>query len=132
MPYEFLTDEWMLSGTYSHVSDDTFMIDDGDDISLNAPTDKGSVSLAYRNATAGFNAEARMRFNSSFPAVSAGFEGDVPSTQVMDLTMGYKVPNTAATLQLAINNVFDSENFAFVGVPSIGRFAMFRVKYDLF
>jgi len=42
------------------------------------------------------------------------------------------VPNTRATVQLSVNNVFDTEYRSFVGVPNIGRFAMARVKYDLF
>ena len=90
------------------------------------------MALAYRNAVAGFNAEARLRFNSSFRAVSAGFEGDVPSSKVVDLNLGYAVPSTAATLQFSVSNIFDAENQAFVGVPNIGRFLMLRGKYDLF
>ena len=128
----FLDDDWTLAGTFSLVSDDTFEIDDGAPISLNAPKHKGSASLAYRNVYSGFSAQARVRLNSGFAAVSAGFAGDVPSTQVVDVNMGYKVPNTQATLQVAVSNVFDADNFAFVGVPSIGRFAMVKVKYDLF
>jgi hypothetical protein len=46
--------------------------------------------------------------------------------------LGYRLPSTDATLQLSVQNIFDSENFAFVGVPSIGRYAMVKVKYDLF
>ena len=79
-------------GTYSHVSNDTFEIDDGAPISLNAPKNKGSLALAYRNAVKGFNAEARLRFNSGFPAVSAGFDGDVLSTKVVDLTPRLRRP----------------------------------------
>ena len=128
----FLNDDWMLNGTYSHVSDDLFPIDDGEPIALNAPTHKGSLSLAYRSARQGFNTEARVRFNNEFHAVSAGFDGVVPSSTVVDLTVGYRVPNTAATLQMSVTNLFDAENYSFVGVPSIGRFALLRVKYDIF
>ncbi len=128
----FVNDDWSVQGTYSYVSDDLFPIDDGDPIALNSPKHKGSVSLSYRNLRQGFNAETRVRFKSSFPAISAGFEGEVPSSEVVDLTLGYQVPNTAATVQLMVNNLFDSEYKSFVGVPSIGRFAMLRVKYDLF
>lgn len=128
----FLDDNWTLNGTYSHVSDDTFEIDDGEPIALNAATDKGSLALAYRNVRQGFNAEGRVRFNNSFKAVSAGFEGDVPSAKIVDVTMGYRIPNTAATVQLAVTNLFDSQNESFVGVPDIGRFIMMRMKYDLF
>jgi outer membrane receptor protein involved in Fe transport len=129
----FLTDQWTLNGTYSWVSDDTFPIEfSKSPISLNAPKHKGSVALAYRDVTSGFSAQTRFRFNNSFRAISAGFEGDVPSTKVVDVNLGYRVPNTAAELQLSVNNVFNSNNESFVGVPSIGRFAMMRVKYNLF
>ena len=128
----FLTDQWTVGGTYSWVSKERFPVLGSDPISLNAPRQKGTVSLAYRDVAAGFNASARLRFNSSFSAVSAGFAGEVPSSNVVDVGLGYQVPSTRATLQLAVQNVFDSENFAFVGVPSIGRYGMVKVKYDLF
>ncbi len=129
----FLTDRWTLNGTYSWVSDDTFPIEFSKaPISLNAPKHKGSVAIAYRDVTSGFSAQTRFRYSNAFPAISAGFEGDVPSTKVVDMNLGYRVPNTGAELQLSVNNVFNSNNESFVGVPSIGRFAMVRVKYDLF
>jgi len=128
----FLTDEWVLSGTLSHVSDDEFPITGGAPISLNSPADKGSVGLAYRGLESGLSTSARMRFTSGFPASSAGFAGDVESSSIVDFTAGYKVPNTAATLQLSVTNLFNSAYQSFVGVPAVGRFTMLRVKYDLF
>jgi outer membrane receptor protein involved in Fe transport len=128
----FLDDAWTLNGTYSYISDDLFEIEDGAPIALNAPQHKGTLGLSYRNLRQGFNAEARVRFRSSFPAISAGFEGDVPGAELLDLTLGYSVPGTPATVQLAVNNVFDTPYQSFVGVPDIGRFALLRVKYDLF
>ncbi len=128
----FLNDQWTLGSTYSWVSDDSWPVLGTDPISLNAPQHKGTVSLAYRDVVGGFNASARFRFNSSFSAVSAGFAGDVPETRVFDVGLGYRVPNTRATVQLSVQNVFDSENVAFVGVPSIGRYGMVKVRYDLF
>jgi outer membrane receptor protein involved in Fe transport len=50
----------------------------------------------------------------------------------VDLNAGYEVPNTAATLQFSVINVFDTGYRSFVGVPKIGRFAMVRVRYELF
>lgn len=143
----FLTDEWTLSATYSHVSEDYFEIEDGAPIALNAPKDKGSLGLAYRNPGVGFSASTRMRFNAQFPAESAGYVGTlclptsqggifeeecVESAAVVDLSASYAVPTTRATVQLAITNLFDSEYRSFVGVPDVGRFMMLRVRYDLF
>ncbi len=142
----FLTDEWTLSGTYSHVSKDYFAVP-GNPITLNAPKNKGSATVAYRNLTSGFNASGRVRFTDSFPASGASIEGTrcitggtggifeedcVEASAIFDLTAGYQVPDTRATLQVSVNNVFNSGYRSFVGVPSVGRFAMLRVKYDLF
>ena len=143
----FLTDVWNLSGTVSAVSDDYFRPQNAPPIALNAPEFKGSLGLAYRNARAGFNAGARVRFNTEFPAESAGYVGTlcipdqpvglfteecVERTQIVDVNFAYEVPTTDVSLQLVVNNIFNSDNRSFVGVPSIGRFAMLSARYDLF
>ena len=143
----FLNDQWTIGGAYSHVSEDYFEIEGGAPIALNAPKDKGSLSLGYRNVLLGFNASTRVRFSSGFPAESAGFVGTrclpgappsifqedcVDDFAIVDLSAGYQIPNTRASVQLAINNVLDTPYRSFVGVPDIGRFAMVRMKYDLF
>ena len=130
-----LTNRWTLGGSYSHMSEDYLQIMGGDPIALNAPKDKGSLSLTFRDALSGFNASGRVRFTSSFPAQSADFKGTacitgggglfeencVDSYAIFDLNAGYEGPNTAATLQLAINNVSDTGYRSFPGVPEIGR-----------
>jgi outer membrane receptor for ferrienterochelin and colicins len=128
----FLTDQWILSGTYSHVSDDTFDIVGGSPIALNAPSKKGSAGLAFRDPNMGLNLSTRLRFTSAFPATSAGFVGDVDSATLVDFTAGYAIPRSRAELQLSVSNLFDSAYRSFVGVPEVGRFTMIRVKYDLF
>ena len=149
----FLNDEWTLAATGSWVSDDYFDLTEIDNgiapIALNAPALKGSLSLAYRNARAGINAEVRVRANAGFPAESAGYTGitcetGTPANTILfeeecvdgytlvDVTAGYKVPNTRATLQVTVSNLFDVGYRSFVGVPEIGQFIMAQVKYDLF
>ena len=124
--------DWTMGGSYSFVSDDTFPIDDGSPIALNAPMHKGSISLGYASLFSGFNAAVHLRVNNEFPAVSAGYNGVVPAAQLVDLSAGYKLPNTRTTLHVSVTNVFNTDYQSFVGVPTMGRFAMFRVKYDLF
>lgn len=143
----FVTDKLTLSGMYSHMSKDYIKVNNASPISLNAPKDKGSLGIAYRDVSSGFNISGRMRFSSGFPAVSAAgtgtacitggtggiFEQDcVESFTIADFGAGYEVPNTRATLQVSVSNVFNKGYRSFAGVPSIGRFAMVRVKYDLF
>ncbi|MFC1662527.1 TonB-dependent receptor plug domain-containing protein, partial [Gemmatimonadota bacterium] len=71
----FLDDKFTLNGTYSHVENDWFLIDDGAPLSLNAPKEKATLGLAFRNPRTGFNAEARVRHTAQFPAESAGYVG---------------------------------------------------------
>jgi iron complex outermembrane receptor protein len=143
----YFDDKFTLSGTYSHVSEDWFQINRGAPIALNAPKDKGSLGLAYRNARTGWTGEARVRFTTEFPAESAGYTGTecvtdnvgayfgekcVEGVALVDVNFGYKIPNTPAELQMAVTNLFDTPYRSFVGVPDIGRFAIVRIKYDLF
>lgn len=127
-----LSDEWRLSGMYSYVSKDEFEIDDGTPITLNAPMNKGALGLAYRGLQQGVTASGRVRFTDSFQASSAGFVGEVDSYAIVDLTAGYEIPSTRATLQLTVSNVFNEGYQSFVGVPEIGRFTMLAVRYELF
>ena len=141
-----LSDSWQVGGTFSWVSDDHFKIPLAGDtqfVALNAPTTKGSAHVTYRNVQSGLNGEVRVRFNGEFPANSAGYVGlacvtgdvatgpCVESFTLLDLTAGYRLPISGATLQLQINNVFDEKYQSFVGTPEIGRMAILRLKYDL-
>ena len=141
-----LTRQWTVGGSYSHMSEDYFLVTGGSPLALNAPKDKASLSLTFSDVLSGFNASGGVRFTSGFPAQSADFQGTacitgggglfeencVDTYAIFDLNAGYEVPNTAATVQFSINNLFDTGYRSFPGVPHIGRFAMLRVRYELF
>ena len=143
----FLTEEVTVGVTGSLVSDDYFEpVLNGvkQTVALNAPDQKGTVTLGYHGMDNGFNGELRTRFTSGFPASSADFQGTrcigatgdliqdcVEAATIVDLALGYQVPNTGATLQLSVSNLFDSDYRNFVGVPNIGRLALVQVKYDI-
>jgi outer membrane receptor for ferrienterochelin and colicins len=143
----FLTDNWTVTGAYSWVSEDYFEIEDGDPIALNAPRHKGSLGLAYRDLRRGFTGATRVRFNNEFPAESAGYVGTacvtgaplglfdedcVEAAAIMDVNFSWRVPTTDATLQLVVNNVFNSAYRSFVGVPAVRRMGFLSVRYQLF
>jgi len=151
----FVTDDWSVSGSLSAVSDDYFRPDEGAPIALNAPEVKGSLGANYRDVRSGITGGLRWRFQSQFPAESAGYVGTrcIGGTGVfvedcveprglwgiggdgralVDVNLGYAIPNMNTTLKLVVNNVFDAGYRSFVGVPRIGRFAMLTAKYDLF
>jgi len=143
----FVNPEWTLTATYSHVSDNWFRIQGSSPLALNAPANKGTLGVAYRNEGRGWSASARVRYTGSFPFLATDFAGtrcvpDAPTITyeedcidayaLVDLTVGYKVPNTAATLQIGVSNVLDTPYRSWVGVPTVGRLAMARVRYDFF
>lgn len=140
-----LTDRWRVGLSGSYVSDDHFRVDlEGAEqiVALNAPTLKGSTSLGYRDRVSGFNAEARVRYHNAFPANSAGYVGlacvgvagspeCVDDAVLADVTLGYRLPVVrGATLQLSVQNLFDTPYGSFVRVPQIGRMALLRLTYD--
>lgn len=141
-----ISDQWSLSGSASFVNDDSFTTDRGLLVTLNAPKRKGSLGLAYRNADVGFNADARARFNSEYPASSGVYEGLACRTELaasqgsepcveaytlLDLTVGYRLPGLqTATLQLGVQNLFDEKYRSFPGVPNVGHMAILKLRYD--
>lgn len=131
-----VADEWEVQGTFSVVSDDMFTANEGDvteeEIPLNAPTTKGSLSLRYRSqGEHGFNGQVRFRAQDGFAANSGVYIGPVDGYSVFDLTLGYRLPGfRGAAVQLDVQNLFDQEYRTFVGTPSLGRFALLRVRYD--
>ncbi|MGQ0815819.1 MAG: TonB-dependent receptor domain-containing protein [Gemmatimonadota bacterium] len=144
-----LSNQWQFSVTGSLVSDDFFNLPlgsgraDSTVVALNAPKKKGSAALAYRNLNKGLNGELRVRYTDEFPANSAGYvglscvksapanSGDcVKSYTLLDLTAGYRLPFTGASLQLTVNNLLDEEYQSFIGTPITRRLALLRLKYD--
>ena len=125
-----VTPRWTVSATYSHVSQDLFEIEGSDPIALNAPTDKGTLGVAYRDEVRGWNASARVRYSDAFPFRATVFEGEIDAFALVDLTLGYRIPRSAATVQLGVSNVLNEAYTSFIGAPSIGRLAMLRVTYE--
>jgi outer membrane receptor for ferrienterochelin and colicins len=142
-----LGDRWTLGATYSHVSKKWFPIEGSSPLALNAPADKATLGLAYRDAARGMNGAVRLRYTGPYPFLSTDFAGtrcipDAPVNEfqedcidayaLLDLTLGYRIPGTAASLQLGVTNLLDTRYRSFVGAPETGRLAMLRVRYQFF
>lgn len=124
-----LSDRISLAGTFSWVSRDLFPNLDGiEDLALNAPTRKGTVSVAYRDPTRGLTGEARFRSAASFPVLSGVYAGDVESYSLFDIGVGIRLsraPN--ATLAVTAENILDLRHQEFLGAPRIGRLVLARI-----
>jgi len=112
-------------------------------VALNKPDHNGAVTLGCLGCEHGVLSEARARFTSSFPVNSADFIGTrciggtgdlvedcVEAATIVNLTPGYRIPNTGAIAQLAVSNLFDTDYRNLVGVPTIGRLALLQLKYE--
>jgi len=131
------TDKLTFRGSFSWVSEECFDFnEDGDctsavDISLNAPTAKGSVGARWEDKTLGLGFGGQARFSDGFIMNSGVYVGEVESYAVVDLNASYNLslfPGMSATL--SVNNVFDDVHQEFVGAPALGRMGMLRLRYE--
>ncbi len=126
-----LTRNFSFGATYSYADKNFFEKLDGiADIAMNAPRNRGSVNVKYRNPEWGFDAEVRNRWADGFRMSSGVYVGSVGAYSLFDLTLGYVIPGlTNTTFTVTAINVFDRKHQEFVGAPSIGRIAMGRLSY---
>lgn len=134
-----------LKGTLSLVNKDLFTTKLGQTVTLNAPQEKGTLSVIYDGDRSGAHAELRGRYTAGFPVASGEYNGTlclggaqpdwaepcVARYTLLDADFAYPVPRTAATLQLAGQNLLGTGYRSFPGVPTIGRLLLLRVKYNL-
>jgi len=131
------TDRVSFNGAFSWVSEECFDFnDDGDctsavDVSLNAPTAKGSVGARFQDRSTGITVGARGRFSDTFVMNSGVYVGEVDSYAVADANVTYDLTAIpGASVTLSVNNIFGNVHQEFVGAPALGRLAMLRLTYD--
>lgn len=136
---------WAVTGTvsvgaaYSWVSRDYFT-SGGFDVALNAPRNKGAVSLNYRNTSRGITGELRARYVQGFPVSSGVYVAGIPgivslydpveSYTVLDAVAGYRLPFAPGiTVTLSAHNLLDNRHREFAGVPEVGRLMLGHVRW---
>jgi outer membrane receptor for ferrienterochelin and colicins len=137
-----LTPVLSLTTSASMVSKDHFDTGVGL-VTLNAPKQKASVGLAYRELAGRFNGEVRARHTASHPVKSGVYEATrcidnletsnpcVEAFTLVDLVLGMSVPQLrGAALQLSVQNLLNDGYRSFPGVPEVGRLALLRLRYE--
>ncbi len=132
----FLSRRFAVNGTYSWVSNNVFPIETGfgsvDSIPLNAPVNKGSLALLYRDERIGLNAQVRARMVESFPVNSGVYAGVVDGYAVFDASVGYQFPwRHDLLVVLSALNLLDNVHREFVGGAAIGRLVTLRLRAAL-
>jgi iron complex outermembrane receptor protein len=118
-------------GTYSYVNKDFFPrseVGGVQDISLNAPANKGSVALRYRDESKGLSGELRGRHVASFPVYSF-INGTIATYDLVDAQISVRPTFLNGVLwSLNATNLLDKKHREFVGGGAIGRLVMTRVQ----
>jgi iron complex outermembrane receptor protein len=127
-----IADRFSLAGTLSHVNKDFFPrseIGGVQDISLNAPRSKGSITGRFNDESKGVSAELRFRRVASFPVYSF-INGTVTAYQLVDAGFSFRPVMLRGGLW-AINatNLLDHKHTEFVGAGEIGRLVMTRLQF---
>lgn len=133
-----LNDAWSLKGAASWVNTECFDFDEVPgcagllDVSLNAPKQKGSLGVRYRDAAHDFTAEVQGRFIDGFPMNTGVYIGRVPGYGLVDANFEVAVPWVAgASFAVTAYNVLDRMHREFVGAPEIGRMVLARLRYQI-
>lgn len=135
-----IDDKWSLVGAYSHVNKDFFTATEAEgptDVALNAPKNKGALSVQYAEGMTGFAAEFRGRYVQGFPVNSGvyttplltdGTRESIDSYAVMDLTASYRFKG-GLLVSASVNNLLGNYYTTFANFPYLGRSAMTRITY---
>lgn len=127
-----LTNTWSVNGSYSRVNRNLWTRDELggiSDVALNAPKNKATLGIAYRQVPHGLTVDVRGKWNDEFPMNSGAFLGHVDAYTTVDLTLAYRVSFAKNTIMsVNVQNLFDDRHNEFVGAPEIGRLIMSQVQ----
>jgi iron complex outermembrane receptor protein len=127
-----MTDRVSLNGSYSYVNKNFFSREEVgglSDVALNAPKNKATLGVAYREQPTGFTIDLRGRWSEEFPMNSGVFVGTVESYTVLDASAAYRFPFAQNTiLSLNVQNVFNDRHREFVGAPELGRLLLTQLQ----
>lgn len=129
----WISDEWLLSGTYSWKSNNFFEnVGQVKDILLGVPEHMGTLRLEYRRSGGIFSAGAQVRARSSFDMAVASWIGTLEDFAVLDLDLGYR-PTWAQRVGFFLNatNVLNEQYVEVIGAKVLGRLITARVQLDL-
>ena len=91
----------------------------GDQLVPNTPSKKGSIALSYASAR-GLDLGASVRLVDGYPWAAGVFQGYVPSSELVNVTAGFRLNNNFR-IHAAATNVLDQRRYQMFGGSVIGR-----------
>ncbi|NJN77260.1 MAG: TonB-dependent receptor [Saprospiraceae bacterium] len=131
---------FMLAGNYSWNRLNKEFADDPIIPAFNTPEHKYNISLSGRDIK--FNLGSRqingLGFNINYKWIqsfifegSPQFTGFIPSYDLLDAQVNYKVPSINTTFKIGASNILNNKQFQTYGAPRIGRLAYVSAVYEL-
>jgi iron complex outermembrane receptor protein len=122
---------YMLSGNYSYNKLDRGGSNDPLIPAFNTPENKFNVGISARDLkNFGFNINFKWVQGFDYEG-SPQFTGYVPSYNMVDAQVNYKIKKIHSTLKLGSSNLLDNKKFTVYGGPYIGRLAYASITVDL-
>ncbi len=115
----FVTNEFKLEGAYTFFD---FTVKDsltGDKLLPNTPKHKGSLTATYSGAQ-GLDASVTARFSDAYDWAAGVYAGKIPSSQMVDINLGYRLNNYVRLFAVG-TNVLDQKRFSLYGGSVNGR-----------
>ncbi len=126
---------WLtVAVAYAHLNKNLFPaeeIDGVNEVPLNAPKHKASVSLSGYSPRRRLTSNLRVRWVNGFPVHAGVFRRDVPSYAVVDAGLSWQLSSlSGVTWSLTASNLLNHRHYEFAGTPKLGRLILTRVQYD--
>ena len=119
---------------YAHLNKNLFPADEIDgvnEVPLNAPRHKASLSFSGFHPRRGLTSNVRVRWVNGFPVHAGVFRRDVPSYTIVDAGVSWRPPTlNGVTWSLTASNLLNHRHYEFAGTPKLGRLVLTRVQYD--
>jgi iron complex outermembrane receptor protein len=125
---------WLtVAATYSHLSRNLFPPDEIDglnEVPVNAPRHKATVSFDGYTPGRGVSSNLRVRWVNGFPVHAGVFRRDVPSYVAVDAGVSWQ-PASLRGIRWSImaSNLLDHRHYEFAGTPRLGRLVLTRLQY---
>ena len=122
-----------MAVTYSHLNRNLFPAKDIDGINevpLNAPRHKATVSFTGFSPRRGLTSNLRVRWVNGGPVHAGVFRRDVSSYALVDAGISWELPSTRGiTWSITASNLLDHRHYEFAGTPRLGRLVLSRIQY---
>jgi outer membrane receptor for ferrienterochelin and colicins len=122
----YITGSWVADLSYSWFDFEVKEKQLGDQLLPNAPENKMSAGLAYHGER--FGAALKYRWVDDFAWAAGVFVGFVPSYDVVDLGVNYRITDNIQ-VGLDVSNLLDEENFQSFGGDIVTRRALGNISF---